>query len=385
MPHKMTKPTVKAGTNKVVSRSPRRSIIARATKAVANTRKAIGKVAGRPTGKPATTVVVRSAAPVRRAPTPARAMAGEGPARRVKTAKKGGAKPVAAKKLAAKKAVPPRTPARDAATKTPAAKKPAAKKVAAKKVAAKKVAAKNVAAKKVAAKIVAAKNVAAKNVAAKIVAAKKVAAKKVAAKKVAAKKIVAMKIVVKKAVPQKAMVPARGVKRAAGASGQGASRVNGRIAVKSGATRAIARPAPVRPAVTRAAPVRPPRRGYTDERFLNHQRNVLERERATYLEQANSLQEEAELLVAEMEPGDIQFDEESGEGGTVAVDRERDLTLSAQALEAVEEINAALAKIDSGKYGVCEGCGELIPKLRLEALPYARLCMACKSGGLSRR
>ena len=360
MPHKMTKPTVKVGTNKVVSSSPRRSIIARATKAVANTRKAIGKVAGRPTGKPATTVVVRSAAPVRRAPTPARAMAGEGPAGRVKPAKQGGAKPVAAKKLAAKKAVPPRATARDAATKTPAAKKSAAKKVASVKVIAKKVIAKKVAGKKI-------------------------AAKKVAAKKAVTRKVTAKKIVAKKAVPQKAMVPARGVKRASGASGQGASRVNRRIAVKSGATRAIARPAPVRPAVTRAAPVRPPRRGYTDERFLNHQRNVLERERATYLEQANSLQEEAELLVAEMEPGDIQFDEESGEGGTVAVDRERDLTLSAQALEAVEEINAALAKIDSGKYGVCEGCGELIPKLRLEALPYARLCMACKSGGLSRR
>jgi RNA polymerase-binding transcription factor DksA len=292
-------------------------------------------------------------------------MAGEGPAGRVKPAKQGGAKPVAAKKLAAKKAVPPRATARDAATKTPAAKKSAAKKVASVKVIAKKVIAKKVAGKKIAAK--------------------NVAAKKVAAKKAVTRKVTAKKIVAKKAVPQKAMVPARGVKRASGASGQGASRVNRRIAVKSGATRAIARPAPVRPAVTRAAPVRPPRRGYTDERFLNHQRNVLERERATYLEQANSLQEEAELLVAEMEPGDIQFDEESGEGGTVAVDRERDLTLSAQALEAVEEINAALAKIDSGKYGVCEGCGELIPKLRLEALPYARLCMACKSGGLSRR
>ncbi len=118
---------------------------------------------------------------------------------------------------------------------------------------------------------------------------------------------------------------------------------------------------------------------------MSHQRNVLERERATYIEQANSLQAEAEALVAEMEPGDIQFDEESGEGGTVAVDRERDLTISAQALEAVAEIDAALAKIKSGRYGVCEGCGELIPKLRLEALPYARLCIACKSGGLSRR
>jgi hypothetical protein len=44
------------------------------------------------------------------------------------------------------------------------------------------------------------------------------------------------------------------------------------------------------------------------------------------------LKAEAEALVEEMEPGDIQFDDESGEGGTVTVDRERDLVLSAQAL-----------------------------------------------------
>src|SRR6202044_96911 len=110
-----------------------------------------------------------------------------------------------------------------------------------------------------------------------------------------------------------------------------------------------------------------------DQRFLDHQRTALLEERATYLEQASSLRAEAQALVEEMEPGDIQFDEESGEGGTVTVDRERDLALSAQALLAVEEIDAAIAKMAKGTYGSCEGCGELIGKPRLEALPYARL------------
>ncbi len=127
-------------------------------------------------------------------------------------------------------------------------------------------------------------------------------------------------------------------------------------------------------------------RGYQDDpEFLVEQRRALLAERETYLEQATLLRAEAESLVAEMEPGDVQFDEESGEGGTVTVDRERDLALSAQALAAVEEIDQAIAKIDHGRYGVCEGCGQPIVKARLEALPYARLCVACKSGGLSRR
>jgi DnaK suppressor protein len=126
--------------------------------------------------------------------------------------------------------------------------------------------------------------------------------------------------------------------------------------------------------------------GYAgDQKFLDAQRRALVEERSTYVEQAESLRAEADSLVEEMEPGDIQFDEESGEGGTVTVDRERDLALSAQALVAVEEIDHALAKMEQGTYGVCESCGTVIPKNRLEALPYARLCIACKSGGLSRR
>jgi DnaK suppressor protein len=86
-----------------------------------------------------------------------------------------------------------------------------------------------------------------------------------------------------------------------------------------------------------------------------------------------------------MEPGDIQFDDESGEGATATVDRERDLALAGQARQEIEEIDYALAKIKNGTYGVCESCGQPIPKARLKAIPHARLCVACKSGGLSRR
>lgn len=69
----------------------------------------------------------------------------------------------------------------------------------------------------------------------------------------------------------------------------------------------------------------------------------------------------------------------------MTVDRERNLALSAQAIAAVEEIDDALAKINRKTYGGCERCFQPIPKARLRALPFARLCVACKSGGLSRR
>ena len=120
-------------------------------------------------------------------------------------------------------------------------------------------------------------------------------------------------------------------------------------------------------------------------KFLDEQRALLLEERRQYEEQAVALKAEADQLAAEMEPGDVQFDDESGEGDTINVERERDLALSAQARAAVDEIDRALAKIDAGTYGICERCGQPIPKARLKALPYAALCVACKSGGLSSR
>ena len=123
----------------------------------------------------------------------------------------------------------------------------------------------------------------------------------------------------------------------------------------------------------------------TTDKFLEEQRALLVHERAGYVQQAEVLKAEAEQLAADMEPGDIQFDEESGEGGTMNIERERDLALSAQARAAVDEIDRAMAKLDTGRYGLCERCGEPIKRARLKVLPHAALCIACKSGGLSRR
>jgi DnaK suppressor protein len=134
------------------------------------------------------------------------------------------------------------------------------------------------------------------------------------------------------------------------------------------------------------APVRPKTGPYAKEgKFLEEQTELLVIERDIYQEQATSLRAEADSLALEREPGDVQFDEESGEGGTVTVDRERNLALSGQAALAVEEIDLAMERVADKTYGYCERCYQPIPKPRLRALPYARLCVACKSGGLSRR
>ncbi len=53
---------------------------------------------------------------------------------------------------------------------------------------------------------------------------------------------------------------------------------------------------------------------------------------------------------------------------------------SADLLVTLEQIDAALARIDAGTYGRCTGCGQEIPEERLELRPFAETCVACTGG-----
>ncbi|MEX2293110.1 MAG: TraR/DksA C4-type zinc finger protein, partial [Acidimicrobiales bacterium] len=289
--------------------------------------------------------------------TKAAAKAAKAPAKKAKkSASKAGTKKKAP--AAAKKNAP--------ATKRPA-KKSSAKKSSAKKTPAKKAPSKQktTAAKKARAKKAPAKKAPAKKAMAKTAPAKKAPAKQAApAKKAPAKKGPAKQAAAIEKAPVKAALPKQP---------SAASRSRGGI-----------------PALGKRMPNEhdrkaPPKRTGPLDKFLLGQLASLNEERITYERQAASLKAEADLLVAEREPGDVQFDEESGEGDTLAVERERDLVLSASASAAVEDIDRAIEKLNDGTYGVCEQCYAKIPKERLRALPYAALCVQCKSAGFSRR
>ena len=60
------------------------------------------------------------------------------------------------------------------------------------------------------------------------------------------------------------------------------------------------------------------------------------------------------------------------------LDRELDVTLEENAAGIVREIDAALARLADGSYGRCTRCGEEIPAERLDAVPYATLCVSCR-------
>ena len=147
------------------------------------------------------------------------------------------------------------------------------------------------------------------------------------------------------------------------------------------------KPAPKKPAGTKSGKTKSAgsksaaKKPLFDEKYLDKQRRLLLEERSRYVTSATRLKAEADSLVEEREPGDVQFDEESGEGDTLAVERERDLALSAHARAAVDQIDAALARIDNGTYGICLVSGKPIPRQRLNAIPWAAELVEHKAGG----
>jgi DnaK suppressor protein len=64
--------------------------------------------------------------------------------------------------------------------------------------------------------------------------------------------------------------------------------------------------------------------------------------------------------------------------GASTLERDQELTLVNAEREVLEQIERAVEHIESGKYGVCDGCGNAIGKMRLMAFPRATLCLSCK-------
>ncbi|MCW4386407.1 TraR/DksA family transcriptional regulator [Salinibacterium sp. SYSU T00001] len=72
-------------------------------------------------------------------------------------------------------------------------------------------------------------------------------------------------------------------------------------------------------------------------------------------------------------------DEHDPEGSTIAFERSQSDALLRQSRMRLADIEAALARLEAGTFGVCEACGRDIPEARLEARPASRLCVPCAS------
>jgi DnaK suppressor protein len=110
---------------------------------------------------------------------------------------------------------------------------------------------------------------------------------------------------------------------------------------------------------------------------LDKFRAVLEEERVrlrALLEEHEVERENARLAetAAERSP-----DPSSAEGGSMAFEYEKDLSVDANTEDLLRKAENALERLDAGVYGICESCGTAIPVARLEVLPYTTVCVEC--------
>ena len=88
-----------------------------------------------------------------------------------------------------------------------------------------------------------------------------------------------------------------------------------------------------------------------------------------------------DIVEGDVDDGELSSaagDQHIADHASEMVDREVDVSLEENAEQIVYEIDRAVARIDAGSYGRCERCGQEIPEERLDAVPYATLCVTCK-------
>jgi RNA polymerase-binding transcription factor len=72
--------------------------------------------------------------------------------------------------------------------------------------------------------------------------------------------------------------------------------------------------------------------------------------------------------------------QDAGDLCVVNLSRENLFERGSQKRQLLNLINAALRRIEQGRFGECRGCGHFISRKRLEAMPWTRYCLQCQEG-----
>ena len=110
----------------------------------------------------------------------------------------------------------------------------------------------------------------------------------------------------------------------------------------------------------------------------HHFRDALLEERRRVTAAIQNLHDDHPGSISDETGEDAVFDNHLADTATETYDRELDYTLEENSEHVLAEIDSALERIEAGTYGTCTNCGKQIPEERLEALPWATLCIDCR-------
>ena len=103
-------------------------------------------------------------------------------------------------------------------------------------------------------------------------------------------------------------------------------------------------------------------------------RRLLDAERERLTATLESLETDLEAQKESLQELSV-VDEHQGDIGTETFEREKDLSIVESVRAGIEDVDAALERLDAGTYGSCEVCHKPIADERLEAVPAARFCV----------
>jgi len=110
-----------------------------------------------------------------------------------------------------------------------------------------------------------------------------------------------------------------------------------------------------------------------DKEFVGRMENRLVQHKHEIFEKLAKEDEEFREIYQDKDPKDL------ADIAADDIDRNTLEALEAQDIRRLNLIDSALSRIKNGKYGICMSCSEKIPRERLEAIPYALLCIRCQS------
>jgi DnaK suppressor protein len=110
-----------------------------------------------------------------------------------------------------------------------------------------------------------------------------------------------------------------------------------------------------------------------EEAFLRKMRTMLLNQKKEILRNLASESEDFRTIIEDMDPKDL------ADVAADDIDRKTLEALGSVELRRLQLIESALSRVENKKYGLCAKCGKKIPRERLEAIPYALMCINCKS------
>jgi len=110
-----------------------------------------------------------------------------------------------------------------------------------------------------------------------------------------------------------------------------------------------------------------------EKEFVEEMKQVLIEQKTEIIERVKSKSSDIRQIIETMETKD------SIDIAADAIDGNMLEAIGTQEMNKIRLIDSALTRIEQGKYGICMKCGKKIAEERLRALPFALLCIDCKS------